>query len=147
MKFNDYERVSQALNHKSEYLYQYDYFLQTPIHWAAKLGYDKILELMLKKTARCNIYDKKMRTPLYLAAMNDQKKCVELLLRKGADPYLFDWEGKKPEEVTTRSDIKIMIQTTPERPFSKINDPLADNTDNEKKNAGGFVAYADDYKI
>ena len=79
--------VCQALDKSTKYLYQYDYFKQTAFHWAAKLGYDKMLEKFLKLSKRCNIYDKNLRTPLYLAAMNNHKKCVLLLLDNGGNPF------------------------------------------------------------
>ena len=117
VKFNNYELVCQALAKSIKYLYQYDYFRQTPIHWAAKLGYEKMLELFLRYTKRINIYDKDLRTPLYIAALNNQKRCVELLLDKGGNPFFADINGKKPEDVTTNTDIKILLQTTSEKPF------------------------------
>ena len=117
VKFNNYELVCQALAKSIKYLYQYDYFRQTPIHWAAKLGYEKMLELFLRFTKRINIYDKDLRTPLYIAALNNQKRCVELLLDKGGNPFFADKLGKKPEDVTTNTDIKILLQTTSEKPF------------------------------
>ena len=121
VKFNNYDMVNQALNKNIKFLYQYDYFKQTPLHWAAKLGYEKMLELFLTYTRRCNIYDKNLRTPLYIAALNNQKGCVELLLDKGGNPFLTDKDGKKPEDVTTNTDIKILLQTTSEKPFNEIN--------------------------
>ena len=121
VKFNSYDLVKQALNKSIQYLYQYDYFKQTAFHWAAKLGYDKMLDMFLRCSRRCNVYDKHMRTPLYIAALNNQKKCVELLLDKGGNPFLTDLEGKKPEDVTTNTDIKILLQTTAEKPFNELN--------------------------
>ena len=112
--------VKQALNITVKYLYQYDYFQQTAFHWAAKLGNLKMLDLFLTYSKRCNVYDKDMRTPLYLAAMNNQKRCVELLLNKGGNPLLVDKKGRKPEDVTTNTDIRILLQTTAEKPFSEI---------------------------
>ena len=121
VKFNNYDLVKQALNKSTKYLYQFDYFKQTAFHWAAKLGYDKMLDMFLKCSRRCNVYDKHMRTPLYIAALNNQKKCVELLLDKGGNPFLTDIDGKKPEDVTTNTDIKILLQTTAEKPFNELN--------------------------
>ena len=121
VKFNNYDLVSEALDKNIRYLYQIDYFKQTPIHWAAKLGYEKMLEMFLRYTRRCNVYDNNLRTPLYIAALNNQKKCVELLLDKGGDPFLCDKNGKKPEDVTTNTDIKILLQTTSEKPFNELN--------------------------
>ena len=61
VKFNNFEMVSQALDKNIAYLYQYDYFHQTAFHWAAKLGYERMLEMFLNFSRRCNVYDKKMR--------------------------------------------------------------------------------------
>ena len=133
VKFNNFEMVSQALDKSIKYLYQYDYFQQTAFHWAAKLGYERMLELFLTFSKRCNIYDKKMRTPLYLAAMNNQKRCVELLLNRGGNPFLCDKDGKKPEDVTTNTDIKILLQTTSEKPFTDIYNEDNNNGKNNKK--------------
>ena len=52
--------VSQALDKSLKYLYQYDYFKQTAFHWAAKLGYQRMLEMFLTFSRRCNTYDKKI---------------------------------------------------------------------------------------
>ena len=133
VKFNNFEMVNQALDKSIKYLYQYDYFQQTAFHWAAKLGYERMLEMFLTFSKRCNIYDKKMRTPLYLAAMNNQKRCVELLLNRGGDPFLCDKDGKKPEDVTTNTDIKILLQTTSEKPFTDIYNEDNNNGKNNKK--------------
>ena len=133
VKFNNFEMVNQALDKSIKYLYQYDYFQQTAFHWAAKLGYERMLEMFLTFSKRCNIYDKKMRTPLYLAAMNNQKRCVELLLNRGGNPFLCDKDGKKPEDVTTNTDIKILLQTTSEKPFTDIYNEDNNNGKNNKK--------------
>ena len=133
VKFNNFEMVNQALDKSIKYLYQYDYFQQTAFHWAAKLGYERMLEMFLNFSKRCNIYDKKMRTPLYLAAMNNQKRCVELLLNRGGNPFLCDKDGKKPEDVTTNTDIKILLQTTSEKPFTDIYNEDNNNGKNNKK--------------
>ena len=134
VKFNNFDMVKQALNITVKYLYQYDYFQQTAFHWAAKLGNLKMLDLFLTYSKRCNVYDKDMRTPLYLAAMNNQKKCVELLLSKGGNPFICDKNGKKPEDVTTDTDIKILLQTTAEKPFTDIykEDNKVNNNTNKK---------------
>ena len=132
VKFNNYELVCQALDKSIKYLYQYDYFRQTPIHWVAKLGYVKMLELFLRYTKRINIYDKDLRTPLYIAALNNQKRCVELLLEKGGNPFFVDKNGKKPEDVTTNTDIKILLQTTSEKPFIEYLKEAIQKKRNEK---------------
>ena len=124
IKFNNYELVKQALKKNKRYIDQFDYMKQTPFHWAAKLGYDKILDLLLKYSKRCNVYDKKLRTPIYIAALNNQKKCVELLLQNGGNPYISDLDGKKPEDISTNLDIKILLQTTSEKTFNEMTNQI-----------------------
>lgn len=46
VKFNKIDLVKQGLKRNLDYLEQYDYFLQTPYHWAAKLGYSDLLKVL-----------------------------------------------------------------------------------------------------
>lgn len=121
IKFNNYKLVQQGINRNPNYINQYDYMKQTSFHWAAKLGYDQILKLLLKYSKQCNVYDKKYRTPLYIAALNNQKKCVEILLEKGGNAYIADNYGKKPEDVTNDIEIRILLQTSNEKHFTELN--------------------------
>ena len=109
VKFDNPEIVKQAVECNYKYLFEYDYFRQTAYHWAAKLGNEKILEILLNGGPACNQFDHKYRTPLYLAALNNEKNCVNLLLRYGANPALADEEGKKPEDVTTNEEIRQVL--------------------------------------
>ena len=122
VKFNKIDLVKQGLKRNLDYLEQYDYFLQTPYHWAAKLGYSDLLKVLLEHSKMINIYDRELRTPLYLAALNNHKKCVEILLDKGANAYLCDKNGELADSVTTDNSIKQLLQGTPDRPFTEINE-------------------------
>ena len=94
VKFDKYETVKEALEKNKNYLTQYDYMKQTGFHWAAKLGYSNLLQILLDHSKMINIFDRDLRTPLYLAALNNHKKCVEILLEKGANAYLKDLQIK-----------------------------------------------------
>ena len=120
VKFYDIDIINQALKRSELYLEQYDYFLQTPIHWAAKLGNVELLKQFLRLTKKINVYDRKHRTPLYIAALNNQRECVELLLEYGGNAYLADIDGNKPENVTEDVNIKVILQTTSEKPFTEL---------------------------
>ena len=61
VKFNDINVVKQAVEMNDNYLIQFDYFKQTPIHWAAKLGHYEILKIFLKHTKYINVYDKEKK--------------------------------------------------------------------------------------
>ena len=105
VKFNDINVVKQALQKDENYLIQFDYFKQTPLHWAAKLGHYEMLKIILKHTKMVNIYDKEFRTPIFLAALNNHKKCVELLLENGGNAFIKDKNGDLPEAVSTDPSI------------------------------------------
>ena len=109
VKFNDIKVVKEALAKNDHYLIQFDYFKQTPLHWAAKLGYHDILKVFLDYTKMINIYDKDFRTPLFLAALNNHKKCVELLLEHGGNAFIKDKKGELPEAVSTDPNIKLLL--------------------------------------
>ena len=121
-KFNNIDLVKQGLHRSSEYLIQYDYFRQTPFHWAAKLGYYDMLKIMLEYSKMVNVFDRELRTPLYLAALNNQKKCVEILLENGANAYLKDKNGELPENVTSDNSIRLILQNSQDKLFAEINE-------------------------
>ena len=122
VKFNKIELVKQGIDRNIDYLIQYDYYLQTPFHWAAKLGYDELLKILLKYTKKINIYDRDLRTPLYLAALNNHKRCVELLLENGANAYFQDKNGEIAENVTMDNSIRLLLQNSPDKLFVEINE-------------------------
>ena len=122
VKFNKIELVKQGLDRNIDYLIQYDYYLQTPFHWAAKLGYDELLKILLKYTKKINIYDRDLRTPLYLAALNNHKRCVELLLENGANAYFQDKNGEIAENVTMDNSIRLLLQNSPDKLFVENNE-------------------------
>ena len=122
VKFNDINVIKQALIKNDKFLIQFDYFKQTPLHWAAKLGHHEILKEILKHTKMVNVYDKEFRTPIFLAALNNHKKCVELLLEHGGNAFIKDKEGNLPEAVSTDQGIKQLLQISTEKSFLELNE-------------------------
>ena len=122
VKFNDINTVKQALRRDAHYLIQFDYFKQTPLHWAAKLGHYEILKVFVKHTKMVNMYDKDFRTPIFLAALNNHKKCVELLLENGGNAFIRDNKGQLPEAVSTDPNIKLLLQISTEKSFLELNE-------------------------
>ena len=120
VKFNNYELVEQAIKKNKNYLIQFDYNKQTAFHWAAKLGYDKILKLLCENCDKINLYDEKLRTPIYLAALFNQINCIEILLEYGANAYICDIYGKKPIDVTTNNKAKKILNSAVEKSYMEI---------------------------
>ena len=134
VKFNNIDLVKQGLKRSTDYLIQYDYFRQTPFHWAAKLGYDDLLKELLQHTRMINVFDRELRTPIYLAALNNHKKCVELLLESGANAYLTDKNGEMAENVTTDNSIRLLLQNSQDKLFTEINEINRKKDKKEEKN-------------
>ncbi|XP_030345975.1 ankyrin repeat and SOCS box protein 3 [Strigops habroptila] len=59
---------------------------QLPIHAAAEMGHDKILELLIPVTDRICDKGKGKVSPVYSAVYGGNKECLEMLLREGYSP-------------------------------------------------------------
>lgn len=53
----------------------------SPLHWAAKRGHAKIVEMLLLRGARVNVTNRGDDTPLHLAAAHGHREIV-LMVRK-----------------------------------------------------------------
>lgn len=110
VKFNAYDKVVQFVNSDKRYLYEVDYFHQTPLHWAAKRGYFDLMTFLIQKEPNLiNEYDHNKRTALFLAAKNNQTQICQFLLNKQANPLLEDSEKVKPVDTTTDPVLKKLI--------------------------------------
>ena len=66
----------------------------SPLHYAAILGYVKIIESLFAAGAVLNAQDTQGCTPLHAAVYWDRCKAIEVLLSRGADPDIQDLEGR-----------------------------------------------------
>ena len=73
----------------------------TPLNYAAFLGYMEIVELLVKNGANVNSKGLADWTPLHLAAQNNKEKIVQLLIANGAEvnPYTSPGFGGTPMDV------------------------------------------------
>ena len=135
VKYNNIEKVKGAIKKDKNYLVQYDYQRQTGFHWAAKLGYDEMLKIMLQNSKACNLYDYKMRTPIYLAALFNQKNCIKVLMENNGNARICDLNGKKPIDVCTNEKCKEILSTFVEDNtlWKKINGIKKKNEKNTKE--------------
>ncbi|CAG9331778.1 unnamed protein product [Blepharisma stoltei] len=70
---DDYERMLRA-NVRDQYN-------RTPLHYAAAMGFEKALVMLLEVGADPRLIDEKGRTPLHYSSFQDNVKLVEYLLR------------------------------------------------------------------
>ncbi len=57
---------------------------QTPLHWAAWVGNDEIVDFLIQKGASINVRDKAGKTPLALAEEQGKGKAARILKKAGA---------------------------------------------------------------
>ena len=118
VKFSDYKNVNLALGKDIHYLFVIDYFGQTAYHWAAKLGNEKMLDLLISYGRYHNQKDFKGRTPIYLAAEKGYFKTCKFLLDNGANPFLCDANSKTPADVAGNDEVRIYLKENMATPFS-----------------------------
>ncbi|RZC34093.1 integrin-linked protein kinase, partial [Asbolus verrucosus] len=68
----------------------------SPLHWAAKRGHTKIVEMLLLRGARVNATNRGDDTPLHLAAAHGHRDIVLMLLRQRADLNFTNEHGNTP---------------------------------------------------
>ncbi|TRY85651.1 hypothetical protein DNTS_008800 [Danionella cerebrum] len=82
-----------------------DSFGVTPLHVAAALDYEEMLEFLLERGAdieACTFKDK--QTPLHFAAKNDAVGSLRTLLLNGADITVRDHKGRTPLQLAANFD-------------------------------------------
>src|SRR5205823_1253148 len=61
---------------------------KTALHWAAKQGYEKIVQLLIAEGANIDAQDDEGKTALHWAAKQGYEKIVQLLITVGANVML-----------------------------------------------------------
>ena len=105
VKYDKLDEMENMLNTK-ELLFCYDYFHQTPFHWAAKRNKVRTARIMLNYGKCINLLDSNNMTPLHFAAQNNNYDMVQLLCENGANPFIKNVDGKKPSDLCTDFKIK-----------------------------------------
>ncbi|KAJ4429572.1 integrin-linked protein kinase [Periplaneta americana] len=68
----------------------------SPLHWSAKEGHLKIVDLLILRGARANATNRGDDTPLHLAAAHGHRDIVHMLLRNKADVNFTNEHGNTP---------------------------------------------------
>ena len=103
IKYDKFDEMENMLRNK-DLLFCYDYFHQTPFHWAAKRDKIRATKIMLMYGNCINLLDSNKMTPLAFAAQNNNYDMVVLLCENGANPFMKNIDGKKPLDLC--SDFK-----------------------------------------
>ena len=100
IKYDKYDEMENMLRNK-DLLFCFDYYHQTPFHWAAKRNKIRAARIMLMYGNCINLLDSNKMTPLALAAQNNHYDMVQLLCDNGANPNIKNIDGKKPSDLCT----------------------------------------------
>ena len=81
-----------------------------PLVWAATMGQENIVEMLLDHGADVNENDRFFGTPLHRAVMSGHTDIIKLLLKNGADLEAKDGKGKTPIEACDNAERRIEFQ-------------------------------------
>ena len=82
----------------------------TVLHWAAKHGWDKIVQKLLENGASLDIEDNMNSTALVLAVVERHIKVVRILLAHGASKEVGKFYGRTPLMLATSENQKDLVQ-------------------------------------
>ncbi|XP_019853173.1 PREDICTED: inversin-A-like [Amphimedon queenslandica] len=85
---------------------------KTPLHWAAEIGHQETVRLLLSNEATVDIRDKDGRTPLHYASGNGHLTLVQtLFLEYGADINAVDKDGRTLLHYASDNGHLTLVQT------------------------------------
>lgn len=85
----------------------------TPVHWASHAGHIQCLEALLAvNNIEINVQNRLGDTPLHSASWKGHVEAVKMLIEKGATTDVKNKDGKLPSDLTTNSDILVLLQTS-----------------------------------
>ena len=96
IKSKDLSLITSLLAENKVLVLDFDYFKQTPLHWASKRNFYKAVMLISDFGACINAVDYVGRTPLHLAVQMNSVESAALLLMEGASTTVLDYNGKRP---------------------------------------------------
>ena len=80
-----------------------DYKRKTPLHRAAKAGFQKITKLLLESGADIDARDNEGETPLFEAVRHGRLAAARILVEHGASPEILNDKARNVLQVAKRS--------------------------------------------
>ena len=99
----------QIVDNNKYIVLDFDYFYLTPLHWAVKRNFYKILPTLLDYGSMVDAIDVSGETALHIAVRNNYYDCACVLLFYIASPFVKDKSGKTPIECTKDFDMKNLM--------------------------------------
>jgi ankyrin repeat protein len=90
-----------------EYIEERDGWL--PLHYAARWGDLKMMNLLIRAGANINGKTKSRETALHKCGRWDRKEVAIILMKLGADPTIKNADGNKPSDMTVDPELKFLL--------------------------------------
>lgn len=82
---------------------------RTGLHYSAKMGNEKVSDLLINYGTNVNAKDKNGQTPLHIAAKNGKQKIANVLIASGANADIVDDTGKAPLHWAAKAGLQIKL--------------------------------------
>ncbi len=93
------------------------FFGKTPLHYAAFIGHEVLINLLLENGTDVNVADSLGCTPLHDAAKNGQVKALQLLVQRGAHVNTNDESGAPLHHATLYKELEAIRALATENNF------------------------------
>ena len=106
---------------------------ETPINYAAALGYTEIVKIIAPLTDNPNAPDKNGHTPIFLAAKNGHTEIVKILAPLTANPNAPNNHGITPIKIAKNAEMRRILRSFQNSKKRKAKTPAKPSTKRVKK--------------
>ena len=110
IKFKNLDLCYKILDTHKYIVLDFDYFYLTPLHWAVKYNFYRILPTLLDYGSILDSHDFVGETPLHISVKNNYNDCTCILLFYLASPFVKDKNGKRPIDLTRDFEVKNLLE-------------------------------------
>ena len=110
IKIKNLDLCYKILDSHKYIVLDFDYFYLTPLHWAVKYNFYRILPTLLDYGSILDSCGFVGETPLHISVKNNYYDCTCILLFYLASPFVKDKYGKRPIDLTSDFDMKNLLE-------------------------------------
>ena len=110
IKIKNLDLCYKILDSHKYIVLDFDYFYLTPLHWAVKYNFYRILPTLLDYGSILDSCGFVGETPLHISVKNNYYDCACILLFYLASPFVKDKYGKRPIDLTSDFDMKNLLE-------------------------------------
>ena len=109
IKVHNFHLCCKIIEQQKSIVLDFDYFYLTPLHWAVKSNFYRILPALLDFGSIVDACSFSGETPLHISVRNNYYDCACILLYYLASPFIKTKDGKKAIELTNDFDMKNLL--------------------------------------